>query len=247
MTIFSFPEELKPLNIAPSDPTERQETKTFLEIEKERLEAADAADAELKSSQEVKLDGSNKVSMPGFAYSFEALGERILVSLDIPLSGFECKVCKGKKRIKYECECVTAGHTGKKYSEEQIKEIEKSLGESIAFVRSNQVCPSCGGDPASVRRNDICTECNGMGGVLWIPRKDKELPCTGVVVSMGSIAREKASFKVGDRILFSQHAGSMIPNKAGLPFKYMDWYAGAVKIEGADEISAFDFILSSTE
>ena len=86
-----------------------------------------------------------------------------------------------------------------------------------------------------------------MGGVLWIPRKDKELPCTGVVVSMGSIAREKASFKVGDRILFSQHAGSMIPNKAGLPFKYMDWYAGAIKIEGADEISAFDFILSSTE
>jgi len=242
--IFSIPESegLKTTSVSRA-----AEVMEMMDRERKRLEAEDAADAELKSSQEVKLDGSNKVSMPGFAYSFEALGERILVSLDIPLSGYECKVCKGKKRIKYECECVTAGHIGLKYSLEQIAELRGTLGDSVAASRKVMPCPECGGDPASVRRNDICTECNGMGGVLWIPRKDKELPCTGVVVSMGSIAREKASFKVGDRILFSQHAGSMIPNKAGLPFKYMDWYAGAIKIEGADEISAFDFILSSTE
>jgi hypothetical protein len=246
MTIFSFPQEINPeKNIMPED--NNLGALDFLSKEKARLEAEDAADAELKSSQEVRLDGSNKVSMPGFAYSFEALGERILVSLDIPLSGFECKVCKGKKRIKYECECVTSGHPGVKYSQEELGRLSDVLGAAVAVARGTQPCPSCGGDPASVRRNDICAECNGMGGVLWIPRKDKELPCTGVVVSMGSIAREKASFKVGDRILFSQHAGSMIPNKAGLPFKYMDWYAGAIRIEGADEISAFDFILSSTE
>ena len=242
--IFSIPEsagrQVSPL-------TKAAEVREMMDKERKRLEAEDAADTELKSSQEVKLDGSNKVSMPGFAYSFEALGERILVSLDIPLSGFECKVCKGKKRIKYECECVTARRPGFRYQEHQIREFKHAISEAVAAHREKMICPSCNGDPASVRRSDICTECNGMGGVLWIPRKDKELPCTGVVVSMGSIAREKASFKVGDRILFSQHAGSMIPNKAGLPFKYMDWYAGAVKIEGADEISAFDFILSSTE
>ena len=228
MAIWSIPESNKSVNVAPEEP-QKPDTPNFLAQKRLELEAEDAADAALKSSSEIVLDGSNKVTIPGYAYTFEALGERILVSLDIPLSGYECKTCLGRKRIKYQCECVTCGRAGLKYTLEQIEDIRKDLGDSVADARVSIVCP----------------ECNGVGGRVWIPRSAKEFPTTGVVVSMGSIAREKSEFKIGDRILFGFQTGTMIPNKAGLPFKYMDYYNGAIKIEGAEAMAAFDFVLST--
>ena len=244
MAIWSIPESSRSVNVAPEEPVVPG-APNFLEAERLKLEAEDAADIALKSSSEIVLDGSNKVTIPGYAYTFEALGERILVSLDIPLSGYECKTCLGKKRIKYQCECVTCGRAGLKYTSEQIESLRKDLGHSVADARASFVCPECGGDPDRVAKDEVCPECKGVGGRVWIPRSAKEFPTTGVVVSMGSIAREKAEFKIGDRILFGFQAGTMIPNKAGLPFKYMDYYNGAIKIEGAEAMAAFDFVLSA--
>jgi hypothetical protein len=244
MAIYSISESNKSVNVAPEEP-QKPDTPNFLAAARLKLEAEDAADVALKSSSEIVLDGSNKVTIPGYPYTFEALGERILVSLDIPLSGFECKTCLGRKRIKYQCECVSCGHSGLKYSVEQIEDIRRDLGTSVADARVSIVCPECGGNPSSVAKDEICPECNGVGGRVWIPRSAKEFPTTGVVVSMGSVAREKAEFKIGDHILFGFQTGTMIPNKAGLPFKYMDYYNGAIKIEGAEALAAFDFILSA--
>jgi co-chaperonin GroES (HSP10) len=244
MAIYSIPESNKSVNVASAEP-QKLDAPNFLEAERLKLEAEDAADIALKSASEIVLDGSNKVTIPGYAYTFEALGERILVSLDIPLSGYECKTCLGRKRIKHQCECVTCGRAGKKYTKDQIEDIRKDLGDSVADARASIVCPECGGNPDSVATDVICPECKGVGGKVWIPRSAKEFPTTGVVVSMGSIAREKAEFRIGDRILFGRQAGTMIPNKAGLPFKYMDYYNGVVKIEGAEAMAAFDFVLSA--
>ena len=165
----------------------------------ERTQSENAA----KSAQEIVLDNSNTVRFPGFPYTFEALNEKILVSIDIFKSGYECKDCKGSGKI------------------------ETKIG------REMQV--------------DTCTSCNGRGGLLVLPEGSKNLPTTGVVVSMGPVARKNATFKIGDRILFGAYAGTMIPTKAGLMFKYMDWYLAVVKIDGADEMSAFDFVLNEEE
>jgi hypothetical protein len=243
MAIWSIPESSRSVNVAPEEPVVPG-APNFLEAERLKLEAEDAADIALKSSSEIVLDGSNKVTIPGYAYTFEALGERILVSLDIPLSGYECKTCLGKKRIKYQCECVTCGRPGLKYTSEQITNLSNVLGSEVAANRSTLPCPECNGDYESAAKDEVCPECKGVGGRVWIPRSAKEFPTTGVVVSMGSIAREKSEFKIGDRILFGFQTGTMIPNKAGLPFKYMDYYNGAIKIEGAEAMAAFDFVLS---
>lgn len=153
------------------------------------------------SAQEIVLDNSNKVSFPGYPYTFEALGDQILVSIDVFKSGYECKTCKGKKKI------------------------EVKIGRESAF----EECPAC----------------RGIGATLILPDNSKNLPTTGVVVSMGAEARAKAAFKIGDRILFGAYAGKMIPTKVGLMFKYMDWNLGVLKIEGAEDMAAFDFILQA--
>ena len=162
-----------------------------------------------KSAQEITLDGSNKVEFPGYPYRFEALHEKILVSIDIFKSGYECKVCKGKGKLEAK----------------------------------GQFVPGEGSKPVFEK----CSKCNGTGVWLELPENSKNLPTTGVVVSMGKIAKEKADFKIGDRILFGAYAGTMIPTKIGLMFKYMDWNLGVLRIEGADDMSAFYFILQADE
>lgn len=161
------------------------------------------AENDTKSAQEIVLDNSNTVKFPGFPYTFEALNEKILVSIDIFKSGYECKNCKGSGKI------------------------ETKAGREMLV--------------------ETCSACNGRGGLLVLPEGSKNLPTTGVVVSMGPVARKNATFKIGDRILFGAYAGTMIPTKAGLMFKYMDWYLAVIKIEGADEMSAFDFIINVEE
>jgi hypothetical protein len=161
---------------------------------------------ETGSNEKIILDDSNVVQFPGFPYTFQAVGERVLVSVDIPLTGYECKVCKGKKKIEIKGEFVVG--EGRKTTFEE------------------------------------CPECHGIGGLIVLPSESKRLPTHGVVLSMGAKAQAEAEFKVGDRVLFGEHTGTMIPTAAGLMFKYFDYYGVALKIGGAADLAAFDFILT---
>ncbi len=200
-----------------------------------------------EDAQEIVLDGSNKVSFPDYPYFFEALNEKILVSLDQYKSGYECRTCKGKGTVIKKCECTKHDSPGYKYSTKQIEDIGIALGTTVANERSHLVCPECVGEPSSVETVITCPDCNGKTGLLVIPDTAKVIASSGVVVSMGRIAREKADYKIGDRILFSVHAGSMIPTKSGLMFKQLDWYQAWIRVEGAEELGAFDFIVAPEE
>jgi len=165
--------------------------KKLQDLEDERLQ--------VEGTQKVTLDDSNVVTFPGSPYGFEALNEKVLVAIDIFKSGFECKVCLGKKKI-------------------EVKQGRETVIET-------------------------CSECKGLGATLILPDTAKVQPTTGVVVSMGSVAKQKAEFQIGDRILFGPYAGQMIYTKAGAIFKYMDWNLGAVRISGAEGMASFDFII----
>ena len=158
-------------------------------------------EAVTQNAQEIVLDGSNKVSFPGFPFKFTAIGEKILVSLDQFKSGYECKTCKGKGKVK------------------------SRLTENLV------VCPTCNGSEVK------------EGGII-IPDTAKMLANSGVVVSMGKKAQELCTeYKLGDRVLFSSHAGNFIPTRAGVAFKYMDWYQPIAKVDGAEDLASFDFIM----
>lgn len=214
---------------------------------KEIFERVTQREQEL-SAQELTLDGSNKVSFPGFPYVFEALGEKILVSIDISKSGYECKVCKGRKKIKIQCHCEEVGRPGLRYAFEEISAIREALGDAIAAERAALHCPECLGDYVSVREVKTCEECHGRGALLHLPDSSKNLPTTGVVVSIGNLVDpDKANYRVGDRILFGPYTGQMFPTKAGLLFKILDWNNAMCRIEGADELAQFDFVLQDKE
>ena len=214
---------------------------------KEIFERVAAEEKEL-SAQELKLDGSNRVSFPGFPYVFEALGEKILVSIDIYKSGYECRTCKGKKRIESLCDCESAGHPGTRYSDEDIETIKKALGAAIATERAVLSCSECSGDYISMRKIETCRACNGKGAILHLPDSSKNLPTTGVIVSIGNLVDPlKANFRVGDRIVFGPYAGQLLPTKAGLLFKILDWQNAMLKVEGAEDLSQFDFVLQDKE
>lgn len=194
---------------------------------------------------ELILDDSNKVSFPGYPYKFEALGKKIIVSIDIFKSGYECRTCKGKKRIESKCSCEANAHPGMRYGPEELKTIEENLGEEIARNRAAMPCNECGGDYVLMRKTETCSACKGLGAVLVLPETSKNLPTSGVVISIGKqVNKDKISYKIGDRVLFGPYSGSMVPTKAGLLFKILDWNACWAKVEGAEDLSAFDFVLS---
>ena len=200
------------------------------------------------SAQQLTLDGSNKVSFPGYKYVFEALGEKILVSIDIFKSGYECRTCAGKKSIETKCFCEEHGHPGLRYSDEEIEAIREALGDAIAGERAALHCPECRGDFVSMRKLETCSACKGRGAILHLPDSSKNLPTTGVVVSMGNLVDPaKANFSVGDRIVFGPYSGQMLPTKAGLLFKILDWNNAMLRVEGADELGQFDFVLQDKE
>ena len=205
-----------------------------------------AAERQSRKSTELKLDGSNKVTFPGFPYEFEALEERILVVIDVFKSGYECSACV-KGHVKYQCSCTQGpdARPGFKFNLDQLNAIQESLGEAVADARKDQLCPVCNGDPVSVERDESCTACKGTGIILELPDDSKNLPTTGVVVSMGHEAQAHAQYGLGDRILFGPHAGGMIPTKAAIMLRYMDWQQAICRIGGADDQNAFDFIMQA--
>jgi len=197
---------------------------------------------ETRSTTEIVLDETNEVAFPGFPYKFEALGEKILVSIDVFKSGYECKECKGKKVILHICSCEKGGHRGLKYSSEDLDYIKASIGEDVALARESMVCGECNGVPESQKYEQECSKCKGLGALLHLPDNAKNLPTSGVVVSIGKECKN-LHYKIGDRILFGPYAGSLIPTKAGLMFKVMDAHQAWCKITGGGDLAAFDFII----
>ena len=200
------------------------------------LERQDIERTANQSTVEIKLDDTNKVRFPGYPYSFRALNKKIIVSIDVWKSGYDCKICKGVGKIHIICDCEQNAHPGTKYALDEPEPAKKLMK-----------CPSCNGDYEAARKNIDCVACNGKGALLKIPETSQKIPTTGVVVSIGSrIKLDKLGFKLGDRIAFGPYAGTLVPVKSGLMFKVLDWNQAWFVVEGADELAAFDFITIGT-
>jgi co-chaperonin GroES (HSP10) len=242
--IINIPEGAKPLNLMSDEVRVTAEAETLaimdrIDKEKEDLRA-----------QEVIIDGSNTVGFPGYPYKFTACGEKIIVVIDVFKSGYECKVCNGRKKVDIKCWCEIDGHAGLRYAPEEIDEIRKTLGPSIADAREAIKCNICLGDYIAFRREETCTACKGKGAILILPNESEALAHTGTVVSIGTLAAkliedEGWEYKIGDKILFGPHAGNFIPTKSGMLLKILDYNQAWLKIEGASDLDAFDFILKN--
>lgn len=182
---------------------------------------------------EIADDGSNECVIPGFPYRFKAQGDKLLVSVDVFKSGYECKVCKGEGEIDFKCECEATSRPGFKYA---------NLDEEAHPTRVQAKCPSCQGDFIAARKRIICPECKGKAALIWIPDQSKLLPTTGVIVSVGSEV-QNPELKNHVRVLFGAYSGTMIPTKApGVVFKVIRDIEVLLIIEGGEDLAAFDFV-----
>jgi len=187
-------------------------------------------------------DGSNKASIPGYPYAFLAHWDKVLVSVDIFKSGYECRECKGVGRIKSHCSCEDTDRPGYKYTKSQLAEFSSAFGSEVSAGRAEIVCSNCAGFYHNHRIDITCPECKGKKSLLEIPDTSKVLPTTGVIVSRGEDVR--SCFKLGDRVLFGAYTGIMIPTKApGICFKVLRDIELLCTIEGGEDMAAFDFVL----
>ena len=177
-------------------------------------------------------DGTNRASIPGLPYQFEATGDKILVAVDIFRSGYECKDCRGIGRIISECPCKRTARPGYKYAD--------AIPEEGRF---EILCIECHGDPDSLDVNIECPLCRGKGHSIFIPDSSKTLPTTGVVVSIGAGVTDRL-VKNGGRVLYGAYSGPMIPTKEpGIAFKFLREHEILGFIYNGEELGAFDFVV----
>ena len=182
------------------------------------------------NSTVVTFDNTNECSVPGFPYIFHAEGDKLLVSVDVFKSGYECRDCEGVGRIKSQCPCEATSRPGYKYA------------EPSSPAQTTAKCPDCEGDFVSKRVDEECKLCKGTGASLFIPDSGKVLPTTGVVVSYGDEVTNPR-LKQNARILFGAYSGTMIPTKApGIVFKVIREHEVLCTIRGGENLAAFDFI-----
>ena len=177
-------------------------------------------------------DGTNEAGIPGFPYRFKAQGDKILVSVDVFKSGYECKDCKGTGRLKSDCICVEKGHAGLEYADR----------EDLTPVQKLMRCKSCSGNYIVKHVDEECKLCKGTGASLFIPDNSKVLPTTGVIVSIGSLVTNP-ELKNQTRVLFGAYTGVMIPTRApGIVFKVLRDIEVLCIIKGGEDSAAFDFV-----
>lgn len=106
-----------------------------------------AAESRHDATQQIKLDSSNKVTFPGNDYSFEALHEQILVSIDLFKSGGDCIFCDGKGQI------------------------ESKVGRESVYVK----CTKCDGSGSTIILLDSSKRLPTHGIVVSMGPRAKEL------------------------------------------------------------------------
>lgn len=195
----------------------------------------------------VTSDGTNEAVIPGFPYRFKAQGDKILVAVDIFKSGFECKACAGTGKISWHCKCEDTDRPGFRYTLLQLEEVSASLGADMSQARKTIPCADCHGDFLGARRNSTCDICKGKGASIYIPDISKNLPTTGVIVSVGAEVRNP-ELSNNTRVLFGAYTGTMIPTKAvGVAFKVLRDIEVLCVIKGGEDLAAFDFVVTDKD
>lgn len=203
------------------------------------------------STGEIVLDGHNVAEIQELGISLMAVEDKIIVMHDDYKSGYECKTCKAKGYLEG---CGFCADTGKD--------------------RFDQPCKNCKGEGKNLKIT--CPDCKGKQVWLEIPQTAKSLPTTGVVLSMGpeTPAMKKTKeildyqnsdlvipqniidkakkelneipIRLGTRVIFGPHVGTMIPFKGNIKLKIMRVHEPLAVMFGKDA-AARDFIDYETE
>lgn len=136
----------------------------------------------------------------------------------------------------------------------RLKARGSSIIVNVDLFKSGYECKTCKGTGKLTRKGDFipgegskieeikCEDCKGIGHLLVLADETKSLPCTGVVVSMGT-GVDNNDLHLYDRVIFGPYSGRFIPiSKAGVMMKIMDQREATAVVLGGEDLAAFDFI-----
>lgn len=150
----------------------------------------------LSREEEEKSREANTYTLIGSDLALRVVGTRVVVVEDSFRTGFECKNCDGA--------CTT---------EETCTHCNGTLAES-----AETVCRFCRVDGRPTGKK-ICPTCQGRGGLIVAPETAKQNTTSGSIVSCGPEVR---AFKVGDRVIYSNYAGTAITFKQQAKIRIME-------------------------
>ena len=136
----------------------------------------------------------------------------------------------------------------------RIKARGSSIIVNVDIFKSGYECKSCKGSGqvvvqvASLVTRGVenklieCEDCKGKGALLHLADESKNLPSTGVVVSIGADV-VATDINLYDRVIFGPFSGRFLPiSKAGVMLKIMDQREATGIVYGGEDLAAFDFI-----
>src|SRR3990172_5592755 len=129
----------------------------------------------------------NIYTIVGGELAIEALGKRVIIVEDRFRTGYECSTCDGVGFFNEECPHCNG----------------KTI---LTGIESFSTCPSCRIEGRSTGKK-LCPTCKGRGGLLIAPQEAEGRPSSGKIMSIGP---EVKILKVGDRVIYSNYAGTAI-------------------------------------
>jgi co-chaperonin GroES (HSP10) len=165
-----------------------------------------------------------------------SIGDQIIVLEDKYRSGYECSKCDGEGYSDEACEYCKG--TGKEPGQETLCRIccPRNLVDSGKYTPGKRICDNCG----------------GKGSLIVAPQISERKPSSGVIVSTGPdvysdcrivnrITGQRWAYpmKIGDRVLYSQFAGSAIYLKQKDLIRVLHAHEVLCKLYGQAKIGDF--------
>lgn len=159
----------------------------------------------------------------------ECIGDQIIVLEDKFKTGYECSKCEGDRYLDEPCNFCNG--TGKENADTENESPCRMCCPPDMFLSG-----------VSMPGKRVCPQCGGKGALIVAPQDSQRKPTSGVVKSCGPDVKSDSGpypLKVGDRVLYSQFAGTGIELKQKGFIRIMHAHEVMCKIYGTGRLGDF--------
>lgn len=210
---------------------------------------------------EILVDGQNVCEIQNLGISLMAVEDKIIVMFDEYKSGYECKDCKGTGKVHYLCDCELNSHPGYRNRFKEVtcerchgdyekarKEIQckicKGFGNIIEIPQSAKTLPttgvvvSMGPETPAMKQTELILN---QQIKLNLSAGTDEYDIQKAFFEEELLKLRKIPIRLGARVIFGPHVGTMIPFKGNIKLKIMRVHEPLAVLFGSDT-GAKDFI-----
>lgn len=213
------------------------------------------------STGEVIVDGQNVCTIENLNISLMAIEDKIIVMFDEYKSGYECKDCKGTGKVQTVCVCENSGHPGfknrfkqvacdfcggdyEKGRRELICLVCKGFGNIIEIPQTAKTLPTTGivvsmgpETPAMIATRNLIENKKLLKSYSGTAQYDIQK----AIVDDNLEHLKNIPVRLGARVIFGPHVGTLIPFKGNIKLKIMRVHEPLAVLFGS-EAGAKDFI-----